>query len=776
VSATHRLAAATLAVALALGVSAAGAAEAPTAFKIYVEQPGAYAVSFADLAAAGLAADDLPSGDLAVTLGGESVPIWVADGGDGRFGPGDRFELLGEHLAGEITYWNERSRYNVYRLRTDGAGAARMVARPASDDPADGTPLLREWRHEEDALFIRPPARPGETHELWFWAKIVGGYEPVQVPLELPGLDRQSGRGVALRVGLRGWSRPRTKGSEELPDHRVDLLLNGRPLAEAGWDGTGLHVVELPDVPAGHFLAGANVLTLASPGRRQADGRQMVDVVLLDWIELVAPHDGRVGDEQLTLHGAEPAAVHLQADGEGELLVYGAAGWRAAAGSDTGLVVEAGADRLVATRDARLRSPDAVVADRPSTLRDAAQQADYLMIAHRDLLAAVEPLAHFHRRRGLKVEVVDVEDVYDEFSHGVRDPLAIRDFLAYAHASWRPPAPRFVLLVGDASWDTRNERAVDENYADWEHRPNERARFVKNDSTPYAGDAGLNHRNLVPTLSFDNRFGHAASDNLFVAFADDGEKADWLPAMAIGRFPVAEPEEVAAIVEKSIRYATAPEAGDWARQVLFISNDQPSFQKRSNQVADEVEAKGFRAVKIYPQADEPSNQAHTAELMSALDDGALFVHFYGHGGRYIWRTGPPDLEKNHDLLTLDHLDALAPSARLPVVLSLTCYSAPFDHPSADSIGEKLLRLEGRGAIAVVAASWRNSPRVSWGKTLFEELTAPGATIGEALMRAKRRERNRFFVNSYNLLGDPALPVAAIATGPTAAHGVAEMDD
>ena len=44
-----------------------------------------------------------------------------------------------------------------------------------------------------------------------------------------------------------------------------------------------------------------------------------------------------------------------------------------------------------------------------------------------------------------------------------------------------------------------------------------------------------------------------------------------------------------------------------------------------------------------------------------------------------------------------------------MVLSMTCYSAPFDHPSADSIGEKFLRVPGKGAVAVLAASWRNAP-------------------------------------------------------------------
>jgi hypothetical protein len=138
------------------------------------------------------------------------------------------------------------------------------------------------------------------------------------------------------------------------------------------------------------------------------------------------------------------------------------------------------------------------------------------------------------------------------------------------------------------------------------------------------------------------------------------------------------------------------------------------------------------------------------------------VHFIGHGGRYIWRTGPPDLQKNHDLFTLDHLDELADNGRLPVVLSLTCYSAPFDHPTADSIGEKFIRTPGRGAIAVFAASWRNSPSPVMGERLLDELTIPGNTIGEAVVRAKREFRSDILVQTYNLLGDPAVPVGAPA--------------
>ena len=143
-------------------------------------------------------------------------------------------------------------------------------------------------------------------------------------------------------------------------------------------------------------------------------------------------------------------------------------------------------------------------------------------------------------------------------------------------------------------------------------------------------------------------------------------------------------------------------------------------------------------------------------MVKTFDEGLLIVQFLGHGGRYIWRTGPPDLKKNHDLFTLEHLDTLVPTEKLPFVISLTCYSAPFDHPTADSIGEKLLRLDGRGAIGVFAASWRNSPSSDMGRIVMDELTTPGATIGEAVMRAKHRLRSPTLIETYNLLGDPAI--------------------
>ncbi len=741
-------------------------------FKMFIESSGAYRLGFEDLVAAGLEVtgpdrkSGLPSAGLGLTSGGQAVPVWLEDGEDGFFGPGDWIEFVGEHLAGEYSYASEHSRYNVYFLRFDHYQPRRIVAAEESiaGEPSASVAYRRLQHLEDDALILRlPPAATGEPEELWFWAKMAHNTrEPFSVDLDLADLAVESDGTVDLRVHFRGWSKPRTKPDAETPDHQVDMTLNGASLTSAQWNGTSPHLVEIPAIPVSELISGDNTLVLKVPIRPDGKERHLIDVVMLNWIEVVYPRHDRVGTGQavFTVDAAtEPPAIQLARDPEREILVYGEQGTRFAIApgppGTSAFVPAPGEQTFTAVASTELSTPDAIVFDRPTRLTESDQQADYLMVAHHSLIDAIGPLAELHRSRGLSVEVIDIADVYDEFNHGVSHPRALRAFLAHAHQHWQKPTPKFVLLVGDASWDARNEVTIDANYADWTYRPGESKHFGKNQSTPYSEDAELNHRHLVPTWSHATGQGHSASDNYFVAV--DGE--DRLPDLAIGRLPVVTPDEVADIVEKTMRYVSEPEVGPWRRNALLITNESRGFQRRSDQLASRLTTAGFSSDKVYPASTETSNELHTRKLLETFDEGQLFVHFLGHGGRYIWRTGPPDLEKNHDLLTLDHLEQLEETRRLPVVLSMTCYSAPFDHPSADSIGEKLLRIADRGAVGVVAASWRNSPSPAWGAALLDELMTPGATIGEAVQRAKRDVGHPMFVETYNLLGDPAVPVA-----------------
>ena len=738
-------------------------------YKLYVDQPGAYRVDFEDLAIDRAA---VATTGLGLSVGEVAVPLWVEDHGDGEFGPGDWFEFLGSAPLSERTQPSELNRFNVYRLQLDAAAPARMVPGEVVEASTAARATLRaKVRLEEDRVRVRFRSTDGPAEEeIWYWERIAHGQRrPFEHTIELPDLDGRPDRkwGATLRMQLRGWSKPRKKPTEATPDHRVEIKLNGTEVAVAEWNGQELYDVDVTSLPRTALRRGPNRLSIEIPTRSAgASDHALVDVVLLNWIEIDYPRDARVrpGQSRFRRVGEDPVDdLRLTIDGADASIVYGDRGSRwlrtAEAERPRDRLRPQEQERTFATTspDALLR-PVSIAVDHPSTLVHTDQQADYIMIAHARLIDAVAPLAKFHRDRGLAVAVVDVEDVYDEFNHGVASPRAIRDFLAHAYHAWRRPAPRFVLLVGDASWDAQNDEVVDANYADSTFRPTERRRFAKNRSTAYGNGDSTNYRGLIPTWNYGTYQGPAASDNYFVSV--DGEDA--LPDLAIGRLPVVEPAEVTAIVDKTIRFISTAHAGAQPRKALFITNEQRGLQRRSDGLADRLATEGFSAQRVYPDSSEASNEEHSRRLLELFDAGQAVVHFLGHGGRYIWRTGPPDLEKNHDLFTLEHLDELSATDQLPIVLSMTCFSAPFDHPNADSIGEKLLRLPDRGAIAVLAASWRNSPSVKWSEAIFDELARPETTVGEAIQRAKREIAAPMFVETYNLLGDPAAPIPWVA--------------
>jgi hypothetical protein len=90
-----------------------------------------------------------------------------------------------------------------------------------------------------------------------------------------------------------------------------------------------------------------------------------------------------------------------------------------------------------------------------SNLHSPGTGADWLVIANGSFLdstpgSAWQQLLARRASQGLAVKVVDVEDVYDEFSYGIADPQAIHDFLAYVYASWPRPSGVPAALRGPA--------------------------------------------------------------------------------------------------------------------------------------------------------------------------------------------------------------------------------------------------------------------------------------------------------------------------------------
>ena len=621
-------------------------------YKLVIEKDGVYQVAFTDLPSPGPV---LPSRQLSLSVQGREIPIWVQDGGDGEFGPGDSLIFVAGHLQGEHSHFNEFSRFNVYWLALKETEGLRMQSavpdiQSTPGDWPDAAPATTALRMELDSSrFAFPAARDGHAMETWYmsrlshldlkpWSWEVNPFQsgPVRTP-------------IGIRVGLAGLSHDQTAGQAGLAQHRVELRLNGHPVASGEWNGQEVFVLDAPEADPAAWLSGPNHIEIAVPRRPVTGGKNpLIDVSLLNWIELSYPFRVDAAAGQQAIDAAHAGATVPWAPPAAGAILFSPSGQRLdLTHAAAGLLPLSEAGRWYLVMQGHYLSPVEIKADVPSHLRSSEQQADYLMITERRLKESLGKLADFHRQQGLNVAVIDVEDIYDEFNHGIPSPYAIRDFIAHAWRHWQGPAARFVLLAGDADWDINQ-----------------------------APDAS---RNLVPALQVQAHDEFAASDNGFVAFGgDQGNGENWRPRLAIGRIPVVTPAELAGVTGKLLRYAADATPGPWRRNIAWVSDNDPKFQGDSNALAQQMELRGYAARRIYPTPDSGADQ-HA--LKQALADGGVLVHFLGHGGRFVWRTGPPDYRDSTDLFNAADVAALPPNPRLPMVLSMTCSSARLTTPA-----------------------------------------------------------------------------------------------
>jgi hypothetical protein len=367
-------------------------------------------------------------------------------------------------------------------------------------------------------------------------------------------------------------------------------------------------------------------------------------------------------------------------------------------------------------RDA-IRPVISAVPEWPEPLRNPQRGADYIAILPdtETFLEALEPLLAHRRSQGLRTATIPVQQIYDEFGHGRQTPQAIRDFLEYAYGEWQQPRPRFVLLVGDASYDV-------------------------NDFT------GSPNQNLLSTRLIYTQFaGYVASDSWFTMFDEAG-----LPAMSIGRFPAQNSRQLRVMVDKTITYETGVPS-PWLSRALLVADDEPRFDAASDWLAAELDDRGYFTQKLYMTQYEDIHDS----IISALNHGVSIVNYVGHGGIEVW--GDEAVLQNEDAIILKN------GSRLPIFTTFTCLNGFFNHPEIDALAETLLWTRGGGIVAAVAPSGRtySAQQTPLATTFYTRLlSGQSSTLGEALLQAKlevSREPNLGeIVHTLNLLGDPAL--------------------
>lgn len=376
---------------------------------------------------------------------------------------------------------------------------------------------------------------------------------------------------------------------------------------------------------------------------------------------------------------------------------------------------------------------------------------DYIIITTNELMSAANRLANLHKTQSnLNVKVVPLDAIYNEFSSGQQDIVAIRNFIRYVYFAGNQTL-KYVNLMGDAST----------NYFDTS------SSFVPIFHYLYTDLSGSSSQNFNDWSTFGTDDFYVLLDATEGVFSSQDYRGIDL---SIGRMPVKNVQEANAMISKIEQYVGKDNAGRWKNVYTLLADDVDAgsdvgLQVAINEMADELVASKpyFNVKKViadsYQQqvvAGGPRYPKAKEDFLNGINNGSLVASYLGHGSatglggeRYF---EIPDIEK------LNNVD------KYPLFVIMTCDFTRFDNPSQKSGGEYLYLREKSGAIGIFATTRKigisNAQTVTkvGAKWLFDyNNTLPNLTMAEALTNTKNENFSESGMISF--IGDPALKLA-----------------
>ncbi len=388
-------------------------------------------------------------------------------------------------------------------------------------------------------------------------------------------------------------------------------------------------------------------------------------------------------------------------------------------------------------------------------------QYDMVIVTYPAFISEAMRLADYHTvKSGLSVVVVFPQTIYNEFSSGKQDIAAIRNFMKmfYDRASNEDEMPKYLLLFGDGSYDPKNR--ISEN------------------------------TNLIPTFQSLNSLQYAfsyVSDDFF-GLLDDGEGYECNGSLdiGIGRFPVKTLDEASAIVDKMIRYSDnnqdeytqsngcsafineIPALGDWRNIITFIADDEDNnlhlaqtetltnIVETNNKIVniekiylDAYQQQSYSGGQRYPEVNDAINKR--------VERGALIINYTGHGGEVGW--------SHERIIELSDINKWSNKKNMPVFVTATCEFSRFDDPVRTSAGELVLLNKNGGGIALFTTTrlaFANSNfnlTKSFYQNVFNKTNGEFLKMGDVIRISKVANGSSSYIRNFVLLGDPAQDIA-----------------
>ncbi len=367
---------------------------------------------------------------------------------------------------------------------------------------------------------------------------------------------------------------------------------------------------------------------------------------------------------------------------------------------------------------------------------------DLVIVAHPDFIPAAQTLATAHNDAGdVSAVVVPLPEIYNEFSSGIQDITAIRNFMKMLYDRGRESGyPKYLLLFGNASYDMKDRITGNTNFV----------------PTFY------NENSVDPTESF-------LTDDYY-ALLDEGEgglNAAGKLDLATGRMPVRTVEQANAALAKSVAYLRngASTHGDWRNSILVIADDKNrnahlnqaeglTSRIARNHPVYNIEKIYFDAYKMVSTPGGARFPDVNRELVSKVEKGALLVNYIGHGGVAGWA--------DERVLEIADINAWTNFDHMGLFFTATCEFSRFDDPVHTSAGELVFLNPDGGATSMITTTrlaWSSANaalNLSFADTAFNADTGTIPRLGDILKHTKNDNVSTGNTRHLTLFGDPAL--------------------
>ncbi len=714
-----------------------------TYYKIPTSVDGIHRISAQTLASSGISIIDLNPAAIRLFHRGKEVAIHVQGGEDGRFDSGDYIDFFGlrnDATLDRLLYSDFDSVPNPYfNTHTDttafflsvapGQVGKRMSQRAA---PEANLPSANQYRSEKLQVFSEQYSL-GQGYAFEFrlskydvgqgWvSSIITKGATRQLAFSSVGSVPTTGT-AKLEIGLVGRSfnnhvtrilAGKTAGSQRVVGTITYQFFNypsvelNLQMSDFNADGSIFIGIQSagPDATDNVSVAYAKLTFLKNVGSGNFDSELFI----------LPPGNQRI---QLNSVSGNYLGLNLRNPENPERILFTAGNqslaFRAAAASDT--------SRIWIQREEKVTPVLKMESLRFRNLL--AQPANYIIVSHRALEKPSNqypnPIKSYANHRaspiggGFDTLVVRVEDLYNQFAFGEKSPLGIFEFLK---AYYPVHKPTHLLLSGRSLAIYATGRLGGVTY------------FYRNNQ------AAFNFQDLIPPG------GYPFSDNMYGLDLDPEYPNS--PAIAIGRIPARNSQQLADYLDKAIEKDQLAISEPWQKELIHLSGGLSEFELERyfawlngfKSIAEGPYLGGN--VKTYRKRSNSS--VEVIDITGDLNEGKSLLTFFGHGAPTII-----DIEIGFASdPTLNYQNR----GKYPVMLFNGCdYGSAFG--SAYTQSEDWVITPQKGAVSVLANSsigvdvYLRRYSDSFYQSAFADSSLIYRTLGEVKMEAEKNYIQRY---------------------------------